>query len=289
MTDETKASTEPPAGTTVQSPPDPTTGAAATIGAAAGAAATNAGGAASTDDESLFDQALASAPPDWGWLIAALVIVGAAWGVGWKIYTHFNPADFKPAANYTAFAGLFVVALAVERLLEPFSGLIVPSADSTKKTRDAAVNIAKSTGNAADKKTAVNAQAKAATAKSNRAVMMWASAAAIAMLASAGLGLFLLRSLDTASTTTTAPAATPPAGANANTPPAPSPSPSTPSTPSTPSKDPNRAIDLLLTGLVVGAGTKPLHDLVTRVQASSSSSGSGGSGSGSSGSGGGSS
>jgi len=31
-----------------------------------------------------------------------------------------------------------------------------------------------------------------------------------------------------------------------------------------------RALDLLVTGLVVGAGTKPLHDLVANIQKTSS-------------------
>ena len=39
-----------------------------------------------------------------------------------------------------------------------------------------------------------------------------------------------------------------------------------------PANDPNRVLDLLVTGLVVGAGTKPLHDLITQVQTSSGSS-----------------
>jgi len=39
-----------------------------------------------------------------------------------------------------------------------------------------------------------------------------------------------------------------------------------------PGKDPNRVLDLLVTRLVVGAGTKPLHDLITQIQTSSGSS-----------------
>jgi len=39
-----------------------------------------------------------------------------------------------------------------------------------------------------------------------------------------------------------------------------------------PAKNPNRVLDLLITGLVVGAGTKPLHDLITQIQTSSDNS-----------------
>jgi hypothetical protein len=36
-----------------------------------------------------------------------------------------------------------------------------------------------------------------------------------------------------------------------------------------PAKNPNRLLDLLVTGLVVGAGTKPLHDLISQIQTTS--------------------
>jgi hypothetical protein len=37
-------------------------------------------------------------------------------------------------------------------------------------------------------------------------------------------------------------------------------------------KNPNRLLDLLVTGLVVGAGTKPLHDLISPIQTTSAKS-----------------
>jgi len=66
----------------------------------------------------------------------------------------------------------------------------------------------------------------------NRAVVMWAIASFLAMLASGSLGLMLLRSVGL----TGAPA----------------------------------WADIFVTGLAIGSGTKPLHDLISNLQQSSS-------------------
>lgn len=90
-----------------------------------------------------------------------------------------------------------------------------------------------------------------------RAVLMWATASVLAMFVCAALGIFLLRSVAApgAARGSTASAAVHSPGAAA-------------SAPST-AEDPNRVLDLLVTGLVVGAGTKPLHDLISQIQTSS--------------------
>jgi hypothetical protein len=61
-------------------------------------------------------------------------------------------------------------------------------------------------------------------------MVAWAAATTLGMFASAQTGIYLLAMLVTKST---AP----------------------------------QAVDILATGLVIGGGTKPLHDLITRVQA----------------------
>lgn len=76
-------------------------------------------------------------------------------------------------------------------------------------------------------------RAAVAKIKRNRAVLLWAIASALAMLASGGLGVFLLRAVGL----TGVPA----------------------------------WVDVLVTGLAVGSGTKPLHDLISNLQSSSSS------------------
>jgi hypothetical protein len=80
---------------------------------------------------------------------------------------------------------------------------------------------------------------------------MWATASVLAMLVCAAAGVFLLHSVETPASPAKTTAA---------------------SSASSPANGPNRVLDLLVTGLVVGAGTKPLHDLITQIQTSSSSS-----------------
>jgi hypothetical protein len=194
-----------------------------------------------------------------------------------------------PSSDYATYAGLFIMALAVERILEPFSSLFVrKTQDKKAKSRVTAAKAkhaqtaatvsgahaaaAVSAGQAkravvvqqaaADKAAAARtaaaeAQKKAALAQAAfhrsqgaRAVMMWATASVLAMAVCAFLGIFLLRSVET---------------------PRPA-KPGTTSSASSTAKDPDRLLDLLVTGLVVGAGTKPLHDLISQIQTSSGSS-----------------
>ena len=76
-------------------------------------------------------------------------------------------------------------------------------------------------------------RALVAQVRRNRTVIIWAIASLLAMLASGGLGLFLLRSVGL--------------------------------------KGAPVAVDVLVTGLAIGSGTKPLHDLISNLQSSSTS------------------
>jgi uncharacterized membrane protein YbhN (UPF0104 family) len=185
-------------------------------------------------------------------LVIGFAILLAGLFVSWLVYRLVDPTDYLPSGNYTAFAGLFVAALAIERLLEPFSGLVLPSTDEKKVQRDEHLALARVAQTPAAEQTAIAAQKNYARARASRAVILWAVASLVGMLMAAVFGLFLIRT-----TTTTA-------GTNAQ--------PgfrSVGSDHKTAPNDPNRLLDLLVTGLVVGAGTKPLHDLVTRIQAKS--------------------
>jgi hypothetical protein len=75
-------------------------------------------------------------------------------------------------------------------------------------------------------------QAVVEQVKRNRAVLLWGFSSLLAMLASGGLGLFLLRSVGLKGAPTW--------------------------------------LDILVTGLAIGSGTKPLHDLISNLQQSSS-------------------
>lgn len=199
------------------------------------------------DAQSLADAALAKNLPSVLYLLAALVILVAGGYIGRTVWHHVRPSDFMPSSNYAVYAGLFIMALAIERVLEPFSGLFAPS--TTKKKTQAVATAAKaarlSSTQPVGSAETIGAQNKAAAAKSvhhgsqaNRAVLMWAFASGLAMVICAWVGVFILRSVEASNT----------------------------------SNPPNRWVDLVITGLVVGAGTKPLHDLITNIQSSSSSS-----------------
>lgn len=204
--------------------------------------------------------------------------------VSYVVWRSVKPTDFMPSSNYAVYAGLFVMALAVERVLEPFSGLFIPSVKAqkaqstataahakraqvvaaTSQLRAAAADPAAAQRAEAALQTAAAAQKDAAVAQkkhhhsqSNRAVLMWATAAVLAMLACASLGIFLLRSVETPSAVKGSTASASVRSSSA-----------APSVPN-PAKNPNRLLDLLVTGLVVGAGTKPLHDLISQIQTTS--------------------
>lgn len=219
--------------------------------------------------------------PEIVWGSMSVVIVGAI--VGWILYKSVKPADFIPKSDYSVFAGLFILAAALERLLEPFSNLIPPKTDQTKKDLEAAVETANNSqndaaieaeaiatdndeGNTAAETVAhttidygsraADQQAKLDRQRTERSFLLWAAATVLAILGCAGTGAFMLRAVadvprcdpKSASTvTTTDPSLKTPQGCTAN--------------------DPNRFFDLVLTGLVVGAGTKPLHELISGVQA----------------------
>lgn len=247
------------------------------------------------DDTDVADEVkslLAANPPTWQWILSAFVILAAGAAGSYFLWKGLKPADFVPSSNYATYAGLFIMALAIERILEPFSGLFLPATKEKKAASRATAARAKRAQTAAAvsgpravvvpagpgkkaavaqqtavqqtalrraeaaRKAAAVAQNEAAAAQtahhrsqSARAVLMWATASVLAMLVCASLGIFLLRSVE-----------------------APGPAKTTASSAPSPARDPNRVLDLLVTGLVVGAGTKPLHDLITQIQTSSGSS-----------------
>ena len=260
-----------------QQPPDKA-GKAAGQKASAGAPAQNGGNSISEEVTNLLN----ADPPSWPWILAAFGILAVGTFVSYVVWRSVKPTDFMPSSNYAVYAGLFVMALALERVLEPFSGLFIPSVKAEKAQSTALVAHAKRVqvvaatsqlhtavadppaaaqraqetlqAAAVAQKDAAVAQKKHHHSQANRAVLMWATAAVLAMLACASLGIFLLRSIETPSAVAGSTASASVRSSSA-----------APSAPS-PAKNPNRLLDLLVTGLVVGAGTKPLHDLISQIQ-----------------------
>ena len=66
-------------------------------------------------------------PPSWPWILAAFGILAVGTIVSYVVWRSVKPTDFMPSSDYAVYAGLFVMARALERVLEPFSGLFIPS------------------------------------------------------------------------------------------------------------------------------------------------------------------
>jgi hypothetical protein len=149
----------------------------------------------------------------------------------------FSSTVTNPVGSLTIFSVFFVVAAAIERLMEPFAGLLPDKADLNKKAEDdksaaeSARAEAETAGSDEDKeKKKKEAQKKDADAEGStdlvfgETIGFWALATILGFVASAMLKLYLPYAVGI----TTG----------------------------------GRAIQILATGLIIGGGTKPLHDLV---------------------------
>lgn len=158
--------------------------------------------------------------------------VAAGFGVAAAVYfvtlrVHGSgQSDYRIASELSVFSGVFVLALAIERLLEPFTKYLGPDTDELKQARN--THLSKGS-----EESAANAQAELQRGRRLTAIVVWGTATAIGFLLSGALDITLLQAIR---------------GAD--------------------SGEPPFWADLLVTGLVVGAGTKPLHDLVSRLEKS---------------------
>jgi hypothetical protein len=147
---------------------------------------------------------------------------------------------FNPAGDTFGTIGLvalfFVMAEAMERLMEPVAELNLKFIGSARKGKQnqrdikakaAEVSFDPSTRNA-DATAAANSDAEANGIAANTKVFIWALASFIAMLASGATKVYFLQAL----------------GFNGI----------------------PDYLNVLITGLVIGGGTKPLHDLITLIE-----------------------
>jgi len=195
-----------------------------------------------------------------------VLIAGAVIGVVSARHWHTNGGNqntFVPGAGVTIFAALYVVTQALERLLEPLAALygrtpapsdaeidgteiradnlepggrtkLISKAFATRKRNAAIAEAEKKTANEdTDAQTAAD---RAATwqqlidqVASNTATL-WAVASGFGMVISGATGLFLLHAIDAGKW------------------------------------DLPRWVDVIATGLIIGGGTKPLHDLISNIQ-----------------------
>ena len=214
-------------------------------------------------------RAVAETPrAQWRYIVVAYLVVLMGTGGGWLINSLTHPSASKVVQGISVFAPLYVVAQALERLLEPWSnwtgtvlgGVKAPTDDAIAegdakqapktvwgkarlKTRRAqAIKAALDAGSTSatrsrqDGGTDGHAENAAATqaaveqCRLNSAVLLWGIASGLAILVAASVGLTLLTSVGVQ-------------GAPV-------------------------MLDAVVTGLAIGGGTKPLHDLISSLQTS---------------------
>jgi hypothetical protein len=204
--------------------------------------------------------------------VAYVLVVGGAL-LGWGLDVWLHPTAPVAVQGLGIFAALYVAAQAIERVIEPITewtgtvlgGNEAPSKDAvegnvgpddSKATervwskaelryrRALAIQTARSAaagqqvGGASGKQpskeetatVAAKAQAAVEQDRRNTTVLVWGIASFLGIVLSGWLGLALLRSVGV---------------------------------PSTP-----RVLDIIVTGLAIGGGSKPLHDLISNLQAS---------------------
>lgn len=168
---------------------------------------------------------------DFRWVVIAFAIVL----IGWAIAKGSTTPAVTLAADIGLFGLLYVMAQAIERFLEPLVS-IDPFKIAFERKRNRTASAAKSNpDDAAKKKAAVEAQTDLKRWKANRAVVIWAIATVIGIWVSSRIGVYILDIIIET-----------PAG-----------------------QGPDKALDIAVTGLVIGGGTKPLHDLISRIQSAS--------------------
>jgi len=164
-------------------------------------------------------------------VILSLVLVVAAWLASWWLNSRFwdkGTLDSRTLVQgVSIFALFYVAAQAVERLLEPFSALLLTVGDK-EKARDQALAEYQQAKTKDKGDAAAGKQADLERTRANRRVVFWGLATVVGLFASAVLKLYFLRTLGVS--------------------------------------DSPRWAEILVTGLVIGAGTKPLHDLISRIE-----------------------
>jgi hypothetical protein len=165
------------------------------------------------------------------WLFAfGFAAIGAVVGM---LFLHYrNPPAFTAGVGISAFAPLYVLAQAIERILEPVNHFLQLGGDThgATRTRNAAVAEALATPKPEHVAAATAAQHELDHLRANRVAICWGLASALAMAGCGYFGFGVLHAI----------------GDNGV----------------------PRYIDVVVTGLAIGGGTKPLHDFIANLQSS---------------------
>jgi hypothetical protein len=191
------------------------------------------------------DKKVSDVLPEQTYVIAATLLVVAGLVLGWLIGAARKPVLVAAIDGVSVFAAYYVVAQVIERLQEPFAPWIgrtktdegttvdQPTAKATRdskvaEARKVAANPSKTEDQvAAAGVDAAKAQRTVDQIRVNLTLVLWASSSSLAMLASGYFGLHLLKAVGIQGS----------AG----------------------------WLDILITGLAIGGGTKPLHDLISSI------------------------
>jgi len=186
-------------------------------------------------------------PDRWTWIASALLIVGGAVFGAWS-HDHWpKGVTFTPSEGVSIFALFYILAQAIERLQEPFTPWIKgtkteegPAAGSgdTKSLnqRDVQALVERTAAEAlkapsdANARDAANAKRTQEQVRANMTLVLFASSACLAMAAA---GVFKALMMKTVGVSGLA-----------------------------------AWLDVVVTGLAIGGGTKPLHDLIANLQES---------------------
>ena len=164
------------------------------------------------------------------YLIVALGIVAISAVVAVLVYESREPSRIVFGEGWSALAGIYILTQATERLLEPVSRVLLPTAPA-KDELAGAMATATNTGSVADANAAAESKAKLERLTRDRTILFWGISTGVGLLVSGLFGIMLFWGIAQE-------------GA------------------------PEPWLDVLATGLVVGGGSKSLHDLITRIEKS---------------------
>ena len=176
------------------------------------------------------------------WLAIATAILVAGLLAGGLLFESIAPAGFAPLDGFAYFSVVYVFAQALERLMDPVTKVAEMPAQKASRAlaqADLAVeaaevadraNSTEETRSALFAKKADRASAAAVLDQhaARRGIAMWATASALAMAGAGSMGFLLLAGVGVA--------------------------------------DAPAWLDIFVTGLIVGAGTKPIHELIKRIE-----------------------
>jgi hypothetical protein len=178
--------------------------------------------------------AVPSQPASFWAILSAFALLAAGGAGSWAIWNNgMNTTPLQLADATSVFGTLLVFATAVERTLEPFSRWL--PGRGTRAGLELAIaemaNRAHGGTSYADLAAVARAKAKLEKARANRMFVSWGITTGAAAVISTASGFYLLRGLS---------------GPQWNGLPI--------------------WMDAVITGIVVGSGTKPIHDVISRVQ-----------------------